>query len=44
MALPFLLVGLVLAVVGREIGAMIFALPAVVWVALFWRWARSHSR
>jgi hypothetical protein len=44
MALPFLLVGLVLAVVGREIGAVIFALPALVWVALFWRWARSHSR
>lgn len=41
MAAPFLLIGLVLAVVGREVGALIFVLPALMWLTLFWRWART---
>lgn len=41
MAAPFLLIGLVLAVVGREVGALIFVLPALVWLTVFWRWARA---
>lgn len=44
LAAPFLLIGLVLAVVGREVGAAFFVLPAFVWIALFFRWARTRTR
>jgi hypothetical protein len=46
LALPFVLLGLVLAVAGREVAAVVFGLPALVWVLLLWRWAsdRSHAR
>jgi hypothetical protein len=39
MAVPFVLLSLVLVLFGREIAALIFGVPALVWVAMFWRWA-----
>jgi hypothetical protein len=46
MAVPFLLLGLVFLVFGREIAAVVFGLPAFAWVFFTWRWAsgRRHSR
>jgi Domain of unknown function (DUF1707) len=45
LALPFALLGLVLAVAGREVAAVVFGLPAFVWVMVLWRWASDpgHS-
>lgn len=40
MAIPFILIGLLFVVLGREVAAAIFGIPALVWVTLFWRWAR----
>lgn len=39
MAVPFVLLSLMLVLFGREIAAAIFGIPALLWVALFWRWA-----
>ncbi|NEA35888.1 DUF1707 domain-containing protein [Streptomyces sp. SID13031] len=44
LALPFFLTGLVFLVFGREIAAAIFALPALAWVAVMWRWAKAPMR
>jgi hypothetical protein len=44
LALPFALLGLVLAVAGREVAAVVFGLPALVWVMVLWRWASVPSR
>jgi hypothetical protein len=44
MAVPFVLLSLVLVLFGREIAAAIFGLPALLWVALFWRWASDRGR
>jgi len=44
MALPFFLTGLVFLVFGREIAAAIFAVPALAWVAVMWRWAKAPTR
>lgn len=41
---PFILIGLVLLVLGREIGAAIFILPALIWILLTARWASRRSR
>ncbi|MFC0627135.1 DUF1707 SHOCT-like domain-containing protein [Kribbella deserti] len=41
---PFLLIGLVLLALGREIGAAIFILPALIWILLSARWASRRSR
>jgi Domain of unknown function (DUF1707) len=43
LAAPFVLLGLVLAVAGREVAAVVFGLPALVWVMLLWRWASVRS-
>ena len=43
LAAPFVLLGLVFAVAGREASAMVFGLPALVWVMLWWRWASVHG-
>jgi hypothetical protein len=49
-AAPFGLLGLVLTAGGREVAAVMFGLPALVWVIFWWRWAsvdrtsRSLSR
>lgn len=39
MAVPFVLLGLVFLVFGREIAAAIFGVPALAGVFLTWRWA-----
>jgi hypothetical protein len=39
LALPVLFLGLVLAVAGHAAAGVIFGLPALVWVALWRRWA-----
>jgi hypothetical protein len=39
LALPFLVLGLALAVAGHAAAGVIFGLPALVWVALWRRWA-----
>jgi hypothetical protein len=39
LALPFLFLGLVLAIAGHAGAGVIFGLPALVWVALWRRWA-----
>jgi hypothetical protein len=44
LALPFFLTGLVFLVFGREIAAAIFALPALAWVGVTWRWAKAPTR
>ncbi|MEV6410988.1 DUF1707 domain-containing protein [Kribbella sp. NPDC051718] len=44
LALPFFLTGLVFLVFGREIAAAIFALPALAWTAVIWRWAKAPTR
>jgi hypothetical protein len=44
MAVPFILVGLVMLVFGREIAAAIFGLPAVVWIFYTYRWASRPRR
>ena len=44
MAAPFLLLGMVLGVTGHLVGASIFALPALLWLTVFWRWARAARR
>jgi hypothetical protein len=40
-AAPFVLLGLVLTAGGREVGAALFGLPALVWVIYWWRWAAA---
>lgn len=44
MAAPFLLLGMVLGVTGHLVGAGVFALPALLWLGLFWRWARTGTQ
>jgi hypothetical protein len=44
LALPFFLTGLALLVFGREIAAAIFALPALAFVGVTWRWAKAPTR
>lgn len=44
MAAPFLLLGMVLGVTGHLVGAGVFGLPALLWLGLFWRWARTGRR
>jgi hypothetical protein len=43
LALPFVLVGMVFLVFGREIAAAIFGVPALTWVFFAWRWASGRS-
>jgi Domain of unknown function (DUF1707) len=43
LALPLVLLGLVLAVAGREAVGVAIGLPALAWVLLLWRWASVHS-
>jgi hypothetical protein len=38
-AAPFVFLGLVLTAGGREVAAVLFGLPAFVWVIFWWRWA-----
>jgi hypothetical protein len=44
MAVPFVLVGLLMLVFGREIAAAIFGLPALAWVFFTYRWASRPRR
>jgi hypothetical protein len=44
LALPFFLTGLALLVFGREVAAAIFALPALAFVGVTWRWAKAPTR
>ena len=44
MAVPFVLVGLLMLVFGREIAAAIFGLPALAWVFFTYRWASRPQR
>jgi hypothetical protein len=44
LALPFFLTGLVFLVFGREFAAAVFALPALAWTAVMWRWAKAPTR
>ncbi|MGH3463546.1 MAG: DUF1707 SHOCT-like domain-containing protein [Kribbellaceae bacterium] len=44
LAVPFLLLGLVLLVLGREVAAVIFAGPALFWMLLAGRWAFRRTR
>lgn len=44
LAVPFVLLGLVFLVFGREIAAVVFGLPALAWVFFAWRWASGRSR
>jgi len=41
LAAPFVLLGLVFLVFGREIAAAVFAVPPLLWTALAFRWARQ---
>lgn len=43
LALPFVLVGMVFLVFGREVAAAIFGVPALTWVFFAWRWASGRS-
>ncbi len=43
LAMPFVLIGLVFMAAGREAAAVVFVLPAGLWMLLWWRWA-SVSR
>ncbi|MDX6239641.1 MAG: hypothetical protein QOG10_4456 [Kribbellaceae bacterium] len=42
LAVPFVLIGLVFLVFGREIAAAIFGVPALAWVYFAWRWASGR--
>jgi uncharacterized protein DUF1707 len=44
LAVPFLMLGAVLLVLGRESAAVIFAGPALVWMLLSARWAYRRTR
>ncbi|WP_405062664.1 DUF1707 domain-containing protein [Kribbella sp. NBC_01505] len=44
LAAPFFLLGLVFLVFGREVAAAIFGVPAVLWTAVAFRWARRGTR
>ena len=39
LAMPFVLIGLLFLAVGRGMATLVFVLPALVWVLLWWRWA-----
>ncbi|GAA1679355.1 hypothetical protein GCM10009745_23970 [Kribbella yunnanensis] len=40
LAAPFFLLGLVFLVFGREVAAAVFGIPALLWTAVAFRWAR----
>jgi uncharacterized protein DUF1707 len=44
MAVPFMLLGLLFLVFGRDIVAAVFGVPALAWVFFTWRWAAGHAR
>ncbi|WP_433163205.1 DUF1707 SHOCT-like domain-containing protein [Kribbella sp. CA-247076] len=44
LALPFVLTGLVLLLFGREAAAAIFALPALLWTFVTYRWASGKGK
>jgi hypothetical protein len=44
LALPFLMVGMVLLLFGREVGAAVFAGPALLWILLSARWASRRTK
>ncbi|MFF1815672.1 DUF1707 domain-containing protein [Kribbella sp. NPDC058245] len=43
-AVPFVLLGLIFLVFGREIAAAIFGLPALAWSLIAYRWASQPRR
>ncbi|WP_238176521.1 DUF1707 SHOCT-like domain-containing protein [Kribbella albertanoniae] len=44
LAAPFFLLGLGFLVFGREVAAAIFGIPAVLWTAVAFRWARRGQQ
>ncbi|MET7278150.1 DUF1707 domain-containing protein [Kribbella sp. NPDC005582] len=43
-AVPFVLVGLIFLVFGREIAAAVFGVPALLWTLVAYRWASQSRR
>jgi len=43
-AVPFVLLGLIFLVFGREIAAAVFGVPALLWTLLAYRWASQSRR
>jgi hypothetical protein len=43
LAVPFVLIGMVFLVFGREFAAAVFGVPALTWVFFTWRWASGRS-
>ena len=44
LALPFLTIGMVLVVLGREVAAAFFVGPALLWMLLAGRWASRRTK